>query len=190
MNRPRVEDYLRGIGRQRGVRPGKWHAFSTRAALSVSLSFLCVYRPLALPSGLCVYRSLALPSGLCLSRPLSLPLSRSRGSFVPAQELDSILVGPVPLGQSEFTFAVRTARFMSQKWHSHVAGKANAPDPSKIPPADLVGVTVVLITCSYKVSEQSLPSCTHEYPRFPLLRRNVSLFGWDTTSSAITSVRN
>ena len=31
--------------------------------------------------------------------------------------------------------------------------QANSPDPAKIPPEDAVGVTVVLLTCSYKGSE-------------------------------------
>ena len=31
--------------------------------------------------------------------------------------------------------------------------QADAPDTSKIPPEDVVGVTVVLLTCSYKSSE-------------------------------------
>ena len=31
--------------------------------------------------------------------------------------------------------------------------QANAPDPAKIPPEDAVGVTVVLLTCSYKGNE-------------------------------------
>lgn len=31
--------------------------------------------------------------------------------------------------------------------------QANPPNPEKIPPADLVGVTVVLLTCSYRQAE-------------------------------------
>ena len=31
--------------------------------------------------------------------------------------------------------------------------QANPPDPSKVPDQDLVGVTVVLLTCSYKDQE-------------------------------------
>lgn len=48
------------------------------------------------------------------------------------QQLDSILVGPVPLGQNRFVF------------------EAPAPDPSKIPVQDLLGVTIVLLECLYK----------------------------------------
>jgi len=51
------------------------------------------------------------------------------------QELDSILVGPVRVGKNRFTF------------------EAPAPDPSKIPESDLLDVTVVLLTCSYKEQE-------------------------------------
>ncbi|KAL5960821.1 Histone chaperone ASF1B [Taenia solium] len=51
------------------------------------------------------------------------------------QTLDSILVGPVPVGRHQFVFEV------------------NAPDPKKIPPEDLVGVTVVLIQALYHEQE-------------------------------------
>jgi histone chaperone ASF1 len=51
------------------------------------------------------------------------------------QELECVLVGPVSLGQNKFTF------------------EAAAPDPNKIPKSDLVGVTVLLVTCSYKDKE-------------------------------------
>lgn len=47
------------------------------------------------------------------------------------QVLDSALVGPVPEGRHKFLFAV------------------DAPDPSKIPVQDLVGVTVLLLRCKY-----------------------------------------
>jgi histone chaperone ASF1 len=47
------------------------------------------------------------------------------------QELDSVLVGPVPLGVSRFVLDVP------------------APDPSKIPSDDLLGATAIMITCSY-----------------------------------------
>jgi hypothetical protein len=48
------------------------------------------------------------------------------------QVLDSVLVGPVPVGIDRFVF------------------EAPAPDPTKIPAADLLGVTVVLLECLYK----------------------------------------
>jgi len=51
------------------------------------------------------------------------------------QELDSILVGPVRVGKNRFKF------------------EAPAPDPTKIPESDLLDVTVVLLTCSYKEQE-------------------------------------
>jgi histone chaperone ASF1 len=51
------------------------------------------------------------------------------------QELDSVLVGPVPVGTNKFIL------------------QTNAPDASRIPDRDLMGVTVVLITCSYKEQE-------------------------------------
>jgi len=51
------------------------------------------------------------------------------------QTLDTVYVGPIPEGKHMFVF------------------QADAPDPSKIPVVDVVGVTVVLITCSYKSQE-------------------------------------
>lgn len=51
------------------------------------------------------------------------------------QTLDSVLVGPVPAGKHKFVF------------------QADAPNTGAIPPEDAVGVTVVLLTCSYKGCE-------------------------------------
>lgn len=51
------------------------------------------------------------------------------------QELDSVLVGPVPVGMNKFVLQTKAA------------------DATKIPAEDLLGVTVVLITCSYKEQE-------------------------------------
>lgn len=47
------------------------------------------------------------------------------------QELDSLLVGPIPVGVNKFIF------------------EADAPDTKRIPDADVLGVTVVLLTCAY-----------------------------------------
>ncbi|KAJ1956886.1 Histone chaperone asf1 [Dipsacomyces acuminosporus] len=51
------------------------------------------------------------------------------------QELDSLLVGPVPVGVNKFVF------------------EADAPQVDKIPKEDIIGVTVILLTCSYKEKE-------------------------------------
>ncbi|CAL8100062.1 unnamed protein product [Calicophoron daubneyi] len=51
------------------------------------------------------------------------------------QTLDSILVGPIPVGRHQFLF------------------EADAPDPKKIPAEDVVGVTVVLIQALYQDKE-------------------------------------
>jgi len=51
------------------------------------------------------------------------------------QELDSCMVGPVPLGVNSFEF------------------EAAAPAVSTIKPEDLLGVTVLLLTASYKDRE-------------------------------------
>ncbi|CAO1616114.1 unnamed protein product [Parajaminaea phylloscopi] len=51
------------------------------------------------------------------------------------QELDNCLVGPVPVGVNSFEF------------------EAAAPSPDKIPVEDLLGVTVILLTGSYRDQE-------------------------------------
>ncbi|RGB30861.1 ASF1 like histone chaperone-domain-containing protein [Rhizophagus diaphanus] len=51
------------------------------------------------------------------------------------QVLDSIMVGPVPPGVNQFIF------------------QAPAPNPDRIPPSDLLDVTVIIITCSYRDQE-------------------------------------
>ncbi|XP_064189491.1 histone chaperone ASF1-like [Anguilla rostrata] len=51
------------------------------------------------------------------------------------QVLDSVLVGPVPAGRHMFVF------------------QADAANPALIPDGDAVGVTVVLITCTYRTHE-------------------------------------
>ena len=47
------------------------------------------------------------------------------------QELDSLLVGPIPVGVNKFIF------------------EADPPDLKRIPDSDILGVTVILLTCSY-----------------------------------------
>ncbi|KAK3346746.1 ASF1 like histone chaperone-domain-containing protein [Lasiosphaeria hispida] len=47
------------------------------------------------------------------------------------QELDSLLVGPIPVGVNKFVF------------------EADPPDTKRIPIDELLGVTVVLLTCAY-----------------------------------------
>ena len=48
------------------------------------------------------------------------------------QILDTVYVGPVPEGRHKFVFS------------------ADPPNPAKIPVTDVVGVTVILITCAYR----------------------------------------
>ena len=51
------------------------------------------------------------------------------------QVLDELLVGPVPVGINKFIL------------------QTDAPDPSLIPESDKLGITVILVTCSYKEQE-------------------------------------
>ena len=51
------------------------------------------------------------------------------------QVLDTVLVGPVGVGSYKFVF------------------QADPPDVSKIPQSDILGVTVLLLTCSYNDTE-------------------------------------
>lgn len=76
------------------------------------------------------------------------------------QVLDSVYVGPVPEGRHMFVFQVRNLRSNVDKFLSPHGGQfslpvfqANPPEPTKIPVADAVGVTVVLLTCSYRSKE-------------------------------------
>ncbi|XP_054169044.1 histone chaperone asf1-like [Oppia nitens] len=85
------------------------------------------------------------------------------------QTLDTVFVGPVPEGRHMFVF------------------QADPPDPSVIPVADAVGVTVVLLTCSYRGkefirvgyyvnNEYSDPELKENPPATPLfnkLQRNI-----------------
>ncbi|KAK5065216.1 Histone chaperone asf1 [Exophiala bonariae] len=47
------------------------------------------------------------------------------------QELDSLLVGPIPIGVNKFIF------------------EADPPNLSRLPATEILGVTVILLTCSY-----------------------------------------
>lgn len=69
---------------------------------------------------------------------VSQPCSSSTNSAQPNlnsseydQELDSLLVGPIPVGVNKFIF------------------EADAPDVNRIPSSEMLGVTVILLTCSY-----------------------------------------
>lgn len=70
------------------------------------------------------------------------------------QELDSCMVGPVPVGVNSFEFEVRS---LARSYMSHrvevKSVQAAAPSQSQIPPDDLLGVTVILLTASYADQE-------------------------------------
>jgi histone chaperone ASF1 len=51
------------------------------------------------------------------------------------QELDSVYVGPLPVGVNKFVF------------------RADPPDLSRIPNSEIIGVTVILLSCSYEGRE-------------------------------------
>ena len=57
------------------------------------------------------------------------------------QILDTVYVGPVPEGRHKFVFT------------------ADPPNPHKIPVSDVVGVTVILITCAYRGHVSSTYFC-------------------------------
>ncbi|XP_055380689.1 histone chaperone asf1 isoform X2 [Condylostylus longicornis] len=85
------------------------------------------------------------------------------------QILDTIYVGPVPEGRHIFVF------------------QAEAPDVTKIPEQDAVGVTIILLTCSYRgqefvrvgyfvnndYGEQELRENPPQKPQFEKLTRNI-----------------
>uniref|UniRef100_A0A0M3IUU3 Histone chaperone ASF1B n=1 Tax=Ascaris lumbricoides TaxID=6252 RepID=A0A0M3IUU3_ASCLU len=86
------------------------------------------------------------------------------------QVLDSVLVGPVVEGRHKFIF------------------EADGPDPSKIPEDDIVGVTVLLLKCSYREQlfikvgwfvtlEYTDPEMKENPPPTPVLDKvNISLY--------------
>ncbi|CAD5190475.1 unnamed protein product [Musa acuminata subsp. malaccensis] len=59
------------------------------------------------------------------------------------QLLESVLVGPVNVGNYRFVFQAI----------SETELKADPPDPTKIREEDIIGVTVLLLTCSYMGQE-------------------------------------
>ncbi|PSR78256.1 ASF1 like histone chaperone-domain-containing protein, partial [Coniella lustricola] len=85
------------------------------------------------------------------------------------QELDTLLVGPIPVGVNKFIF------------------EADAPDTKRIPDAEVLGVTVVLLTCAYDGrefvrvgyyvnNEYESPELSAEPPARPVIekiRRNI-----------------
>merc|ERR1712088_1172572 len=85
------------------------------------------------------------------------------------QILDTVYVGPVPEGRHKFVFT------------------ADPPNPHKIPVSDVVGVTVILLTCSYRGQEfirvgyyvcneytdPEMQETPPEKPDFDKLQRNI-----------------
>ncbi|EGP83377.1 unnamed protein product [Zymoseptoria tritici ST99CH_3D7] len=85
------------------------------------------------------------------------------------QELDSLLVGPIPVGVNKFVF------------------EADPPNTTRIPATDILGVTVILLSCSYDDrefvrvgyyvnNEYSDPTMNEEPPAKPdmdKIRRNI-----------------
>ena len=71
----------------------------------------------------------AQPHRKILELQIMLVLSLPRSEY--DQELDSLLVGPIPIGVNKFLF------------------EADPPNLSKLPPSEIIGVTVILLTCSY-----------------------------------------
>lgn len=72
------------------------------------------------------------------------------------QTLDCIMVGPVPVGVNKFVYQVSPSfpppyQFPNRPSPSNP--QADAPNHSLIPPTDITGVTVVLLTCSYRGQE-------------------------------------
>ena len=62
-------------------------------------------------------------------------LRRFRRGYYARSSTDEILLGPIPVGINTFIL------------------QADAPDISQIPNEDILGVTVVLVTCSYREKE-------------------------------------
>ena len=71
------------------------------------------------------------PSNQCADLEWKLTYVGSATSAEHDQELDSLLVGPVPIGVNKFIF------------------EADPPNLSRLPSTEILGVTVILLTCSY-----------------------------------------
>ena len=74
--------------------------------------------------------------GICYFVSSSPPLTKTRQWLTAYrsehdQELDSLLVGPIPVGVNKFIF------------------EADPPNLRRIPTSEILGVTVILLTCSY-----------------------------------------
>ncbi|KAK5661713.1 hypothetical protein OQA88_9813 [Cercophora sp. LCS_1] len=105
------------------------------------------------------------------------------------QELDSLLVGPIPVGVNKFVF------------------EADPPDTKRIPIDELLGVTVILLTCAYdgrefvrvgyyvnnEYDEEELKNAPPAQPVIEKIRRNVLAekprvtrfaIKWDSEASA------
>lgn len=90
------------------------------------------------------------------------------------QVLDAVFVGPVAPGQYRFVF------------------QSDPPDFSKIPPDDVVGVTIILLTCSYRNqeflrvgyyvnNEYSVEALREEPPADPIIDKYGSDSVWSNT---------
>jgi histone chaperone ASF1 len=88
-----------------------------------------------LKDGKCKFCMVVLDAFLTLDLEWKLIYVGSSTSFEHDQELDSLLVGPVPVGVNKFVFT------------------ADPPSPEKIPASELVSVTVILLSCSYSGKE-------------------------------------
>ncbi|XP_070490346.1 histone chaperone asf1 [Chironomus tepperi] len=111
------------------------------------------------------------------------------------QVLDTIYVGPIPEGRHIFVF------------------QADPPDTTKIPEQDALGVTIVLLTCSYKgqefvrvgyfinneYSDPELRENPPAKPQFDKMTRNILAskprvtrfkINWDDTNNTEEQVEN
>jgi histone chaperone ASF1 len=111
------------------------------------------------------------------------------------QVLDTIYVGPIPEGRHIFVF------------------QADPPDTTKIPEQDALGVTIVLLTCSYKgqefvrvgyfinneYSDPELRENPPSKPQFDKMTRNILAskprvtrfkINWDDTNNTEEQIEN
>ena len=75
------------------------------------------------------------------------------------QILDTVYVGPVPEGRHKFVFT------------------ADPPNPAKIPVTDVVGVTVILITCAYR-GQVIIPFLFFIFSNALPFYRSQDVLGW------------
>ena len=155
---------------------------------------LCVYRCSCLVAGRRTNIMILLAIGTDLEWKLIYVGSPESEKY--DQVLDSVLVGPVAPGSYRFVFQVRgtSSVAVSASWQLlsplGFAVQADPPNPRQLPQDDIVGVTVMLLTCSYNQQASIMmhvclyAACPAQEmtEMFAMPRSSIAIFLGDTVS--------